>query len=268
MCPNVVVLSEDDTLVSGVRTRERFRTVVAGYNRRCALGCSCAGKVHAARRRPQRLAFDAHCHQPEHAKSDPAQLVRAGAAFGDSPHGSAGREYAPTMHRVHPYGNESTMTASPAVSPSSDDEPERINRNVADLLQELRVAGLGVQMLFGFLLALPFTVRFTQLSGTQRDVYRLSVLGAATATLLLISPVAYHRWVFRRHRKDKLLRLANVEALLGLGMEAFALSCAVALIFSFVGSGWFFSILVGAVIAGFVFLWFALPLFDRISSDR
>ena len=152
--------------------------------------------------------------------------------------------------------------------PSPDDEPERINRNVADLLQELRVAGLGVQMLFGFLLALPFTVRFTQLDGTQRTVYRLSVLGAVTATLLLISPVAYHRWVFRRHRKDKLLRLANVEALLGLAMEAFSLSCAVALIFSFVGSGWLFSVLVGVVIAGFVFLWFALPLVDRISSRR
>ncbi|HTU39196.1 MAG TPA: DUF6328 family protein [Acidimicrobiales bacterium] len=147
-------------------------------------------------------------------------------------------------------------------------EAERTNRNVADLLQELRVAGLGVQLLFGFLLALPFTVRFTQLDGAQRDVYRLSVLSAAAATALLISPVAYHRWVFRRHQKDKLLRLANVEALVGLGTEAFSLSCAVALIFSFVGSSWIFSILVSVVIAGFVFLWFALPLFDRISTDH
>jgi hypothetical protein len=123
-------------------------------------------------------------------------------------------------------------------------------------------------MLFGFLLALPFTVRFAQLDGAQRDVYRLSVLSAAAATALLISPVAYHRWVFRRHEKSKLLRLANVEALLGLGFEAISVSCAIALIFSFIGSGWVFSGLVGVVIAGFVFLWFALPLFDRISSKR
>jgi hypothetical protein len=145
-------------------------------------------------------------------------------------------------------------------------EADRINRNVADLLQELRVAGLGVQMLFGFLLALPFTVRFTELDDVQRDIYRLSVLSAAAATALLISPVAYHRWVFRRHQKSKLLRLANTEALLGLGMEALSLSCAIALIFSFIGSSWVFSFLVGVVIAAFVFLWLALPLFDRIAT--
>jgi O-antigen/teichoic acid export membrane protein len=151
---------------------------------------------------------------------------------------------------------------------ASDSEAERINRNVADLLQELRVAGLGVQMLFGFLLALPFTVRFSQLGGVQRDVYRLSVLAAAAATMLLISPVAYHRWVFRRHQKSKMLRLANVEALLGLGMEALSLSCAIALVFSFIGSSWLFSFLVGVVIAGFAFLWLALPLFDRFTSQE
>lgn len=145
---------------------------------------------------------------------------------------------------------------------------ERINRNVGDLLQELRVAGLGVQVLFGFLLALPFSMRFTELDSAQRDVYRLSVLSAAAATALLVSPVAYHRWVFRRHQKRKLLRLANVEALLGLGVEAFSISCAVALIFSFVGSSWVFSALVGIVIASFVVLWFALPIIDRITSER
>jgi O-antigen/teichoic acid export membrane protein len=151
---------------------------------------------------------------------------------------------------------------------SQESEAERISRNLGELLQELRVAGLGVQMLFGFLLSLPFTARFTQLDSVQRDVYRLSVLSAAAATALLVSPVAYHRWVFRRHQKSKLVRLANVEALLGLAIEAFSLSCAVALIFSFVGSSWLFSALVGAVIAGFIFLWFALPLFDRITSEH
>ncbi|HEY1653071.1 MAG TPA: DUF6328 family protein [Acidimicrobiales bacterium] len=147
-------------------------------------------------------------------------------------------------------------------------EAERNNRNLADLLQELRVAGLGVQMLFGFLLALPFTMRFTQLNAAQRDVYRVSLLSAVAATVLLVSPVAYHRWVFRRHEKEKLLRLANVEALVGLGMVAVALCCAVCLILSFVGSSWVFSGLVAVVIAGFVVLWFALPIVDRISADR
>jgi O-antigen/teichoic acid export membrane protein len=151
--------------------------------------------------------------------------------------------------------------------PEGEDHAQRINRNLADLLQELRVAGLGVQMLFGFLLALPFTVRFTKLDGAQRDLYSVSVLTAAAATVLLISPVAYHRWVFRRHQKDKLLRLANVEALLGLAMEAISLCCVIAVIFTFVGASWVFSALVGVVMASFVFFWFALPIFDRITSE-
>lgn len=147
--------------------------------------------------------------------------------------------------------------------------PERINRNLSDLLQELRVAALGVQMLFGFLLALPFYARFSELGASQRDLYRVAVLAAATATALLIGPVAFHRWVFRRHQKEKLVRLANVEALLGLAMVAVSLCCTVGLIFTVVGAGgWLFSLLIGLVMASFVFLWFALPIVDRITTDR
>lgn len=146
--------------------------------------------------------------------------------------------------------------------------PERINRNLSDLLQELRVAALGVQMLFGFLLALPFYSKFSELSATQRDLYKVSVLAAAAATALLISPVAYHRWVFRRHQKAKLVKLANVEALLGLAMVAVSLCCIIGLIFSVVGADWFFALLVAVVMGCFLFLWFALPIFDRITHDH
>jgi hypothetical protein len=69
----------------------------------------------------------------------------------------------------------------------------RDDRNLAELLQELRVAGLGVQVLFGFLLSLPFTNRFTRLSQGQRDLYLASLVLAAVATALLLGPVAYHR---------------------------------------------------------------------------
>ncbi len=160
------------------------------------------------------------------------------------------------------------MVVSPATGSEQESVAQRDNRNLTDLLQELRVAGLGVQMLFGFLLALPFTTRFAQLNEAQRVLYRVSVLSAAAATALLVGPVAYHRWVFRRHQKSKLLRLANVEALLGLAMVATSLACAIVLIFSFVGSGWVFSVLLAIVIASFWFLWFALPLFERLTSDR
>ncbi|HEY1445825.1 MAG TPA: DUF6328 family protein [Acidimicrobiales bacterium] len=166
------------------------------------------------------------------------------------------------------------MASTRARMVGSDEEapkgmtPERINQNLADLLQELRVAALGVQMLFGFLLALPFYARFSELGAAQRDLYRVSVLAAAAATALLISPVAFHRWVFRRHQKAKLVKWANVEALLGLAMVAVTLCCSIGLVFSVVGAGWLFSLLVGVVMASFAFLWFALPIFDRITTDR
>src|ERR1700736_2629345 len=118
-------------------------------------------------------------------------------------------------------------TGSPAARDES--EAERDDRNLAELLQELRVAGLGVQVLFGFLLSLPFTARFTSLSGSQRVLYVTSLLLAALSTALLCAPVAYHRLVFRRHQKERVLRSANVLALLGLGTVAIAISCAVAL---------------------------------------
>ncbi len=143
----------------------------------------------------------------------------------------------------------------------------RNNRNLADLLQELRVAGLGVQMLFGFLLALPFTTRFTKLSAGQRDLYKGSLFFAAISTALLVAPVAYHRWVFRRHEKGKLLRFANVLAIVGLAAVAAAISLAVCLIMTVVGSGWIVTLMVGFVSLSFVVLWFVVPITERLTSN-
>ena len=155
---------------------------------------------------------------------------------------------------------------SNGLSPTGESEAERNNRNLSDLLQELRVAGLGVQVLFGFLLSLPFTVRFTTLDGAERVLYQATVLCAAVSIALLISPVAYHRWVFRRHEKGRLLRLANTQALIGLLMVALAISCAVWLILIVVGLQWPIALLAAATTGSFAVLWFALPLFDRISA--
>src|SRR5271163_191782 len=109
------------------------------------------------------------------------------------------------------------MSAAGDPDPRNESEAERDDRNLAELLQELRVAGLGVQVLFGFLLSLPFTNRFTRLSHGQRELYLTSLVLAAVATALLGGPVAYHRLVFRRGQKERLVRTANVMALLGLG---------------------------------------------------
>ena len=157
-------------------------------------------------------------------------------------------------------------TRSSEPSPTGESESERNNRNLSDLLQELRVAGLGVQMLFGFLLSLPFTVRFGRLDALERDLYQVSLICAALATVLLISPVAYHRWVFRLHEKGRLLRYANIQAILGLAMVALAVCSSVWMVLMVIGlnrlSGLFAAVTTGC----FAFLWFVLPVVDRLGA--
>jgi ABC-type Fe3+ transport system permease subunit len=145
----------------------------------------------------------------------------------------------------------------------NESEAERSDRNLGELLQELRVAALGVQVLFGFLLSLPFTVRFVRLSHPQRGLYITSLLLAAAATALLCCPVAYHRLVFRRHEKERLLRVANRLALLGLGAVGLAISTAVLLVVSFVERGALVPVLATTTVTCFAALWFAFPILHR-----
>jgi len=166
------------------------------------------------------------------------------------------------------------MTSSPdAPGPPLADtgrhetEAERIDRNLGELLQELRVAGLGVQVLFGFLLAMPFSTRFDTLDPEQHRLYVAVLLLAALATALLTAPVAYHRIVFRRHKKHDLLRVANVMALAGLVAVAFAISGAVLLVVSVVYDG-LVAALVAAAVAGMYFvLWFVVPHLGHRDDD-
>ena len=147
--------------------------------------------------------------------------------------------------------------------PRDETEEERADRNLAELLQELRVAGLGVQVLFGFLLAIPFATGFAKLDTAQRDLYITTLVLAAVATVLLLGPVAYHRMVFRRRQKDALVRAANVMAILGLATVGLAVCAAVALVLSYVAAGLpaiLITIIIGCLFAG---VWFAYPLARR-----
>jgi O-antigen/teichoic acid export membrane protein len=146
-------------------------------------------------------------------------------------------------------------------------EAERIDRNVAELLQELRVAGLGVQVLFGFLLAMPFTNLFSSLDPEQHRLYTADLLLAALATALLTAPVAYHRIVFHRHQKHDLLRFANAAALAGLAAVALAISGAVLLVVSVVYDG-LIAAIIAAVVAGTYFvLWYVVPHLGHRDND-
>ena len=147
--------------------------------------------------------------------------------------------------------------------PRDESQAERDDRNLAELLQELRVAGLGVQVLFGFLLSLPFTTVFKQLSGAERDLYLACLILAAVATALLLGPVAYHRVVFRQGQKEKLVRAANTLAILGLITVGLAVSASVLLVAGFVAGYGTGSVIAVLVLVMFGLLWFAFPLTRR-----
>ena len=143
---------------------------------------------------------------------------------------------------------------------------QRDDRNLVELIQELRVVGLGVQVLFGFLLSLPFTVRFSALSHGQRGLYVASITLATAATILLLGPVAYHRLVFRAGMKESLVRFSNAMAICGLAAVAGAVLTAVLLV-----TGYVAGVLTGALITGLAAvmlcaLWFALPLTRRAAK--
>ncbi len=154
-------------------------------------------------------------------------------------------------------------------SPERHETPaERSDRNWSELLQELRVAQTGVQLLTAFLLSLPFQNRFATLSTAERRLYLVVVLLAVAATGVLIAPVALHRAVFRRHEKEQLVDAAARLAEVGLLLLAVAVTGVVALIFV-VTSG----AVAGTVAAAGVglllgVLWLAVPLTARRRAGR
>ena len=147
--------------------------------------------------------------------------------------------------------------------PRDESQAQRDDRNLAELLQELRISGLGVQVLFGFLLSLPFTARFAKLSEGQRDLYLASLVLSAVATALLLGPVAYHRIVFRRRQKEPLVRAASVMATLGLAAVGLAICAAVLLATTTVATGLPAGLITVFVAVMFLGLWFAFPLTRR-----
>jgi hypothetical protein len=160
----------------------------------------------------------------------------------------------------HVIRNEIQVT--PTTMPR-ESEGERLNRNFAELLQEVRVAETGVQILFAFLLTLPFTQRFGDLGGRDVVAYAIAAVGAAIATVVLVAPVSFHRLTFREGRKPELVAFASVLALVGLIAFGVALVSAAFLIADVVlGLGWAvgFATLVAGMAA---VLWFALPLSRR-----
>src|ERR671921_1269779 len=114
-----------------------------------------------------------------------------------------------------------------------ESEKERLDRNLQELLGELRVALPGVQVLFAFLLVVPFNQRFADITSFQRTLYFVTLLLATAATACLIAPTAHHRVEFREQDKERIVFSATKLAIAGLALLAAAMTGAVVLITDF-----------------------------------
>jgi hypothetical protein len=141
---------------------------------------------------------------------------------------------------------------------------ERINRELIELLNELRVALPGVQVLFAFLLAVPFTQRFRQLTDGQEYAFFLALLGTAAGSALLIAPSSYHRLRFRQHDKEQMLRTSNRLAIAGTLFLALAMTSAVYLITDLVFAASVTVIVTALTAATFAWFWYGLALTRRV----
>jgi len=144
-------------------------------------------------------------------------------------------------------------------------EEERLDRNLGELLQELRVALPGVQVLFAFLLAVPFQKGFEEVTEFQKVVYFATLMLTAISATMLISPSAYHRITFRYQQKRRLVYYANRFAIVGLLFLALAMTGAILLITDVLFSTAAAVVAATLALGIFGFFWFALPLQRRLS---
>src|SRR4051794_8476144 len=151
------------------------------------------------------------------------------------------------------------------MSTSGDGETrhERIDRELIELLNELRVALPGVQFLFAFLLVVPFQQKGSQVTDFQRGVYFVALAAAALATALLIAPAAQHRIQFRQQDKETLLRRSNRSAIAGLFALGLAICSALLLVVDVLFSVTLAWITAVALAALLTWWWLAVPLWMR-----
>jgi amino acid permease len=150
----------------------------------------------------------------------------------------------------------------------AETEKQRWDRNFADLLQELRVAQTGVQILFAFLLTLPFSSGFPKTTAFQKDVYVLALLAAAFAAALIIAPVAFHRALFRQGRKPELVRYAHRMLSGGLAFMLLSMVASVLLITDYLLNTWVAVAFTVITTAFFLTFWAVVPWFRHNWIDE
>jgi Cu/Ag efflux pump CusA len=145
---------------------------------------------------------------------------------------------------------------------------ERIDRELVELLNELRVGLPGVQFLFAFLLTVPFQARGRAIGSFDRDVYVVTLVAAAVATVLLIAPAAQHRVLFRQHDKEGLLRRSSHSAYAGLLVLALAIPSAVLLVVDVLVGRTLAWTLASVIAAMLLWWWVVVPFAKRQPEQR
>ena len=149
----------------------------------------------------------------------------------------------------------------------AETDNERLDRELIELLNELRVALPGVQVLFAFLLIVPFSQRFPQMTGTQRDVYFAAVVFTTISAILLIAPTSMHRIQWRQRDKERLLKTSNQLAIAGTAFLALGMTAVLFLITDILFAARWAAVVRAAAGALFAALWFVLPAIRRAGSS-
>ena len=148
-----------------------------------------------------------------------------------------------------------------------ESEQERVDRNLQELLGELRVALPGVQVLFAFLLIVPFSQGFTSINQTQRTIFFVTLLVATAACVCLIAPTIHHRIEFRQQDKKRIVIGANRLAIVGLTLLAVAMSGAIVLITDILYRSTTVAVVAGALALLFGTIWYAVPIRRLLAPD-
>jgi Family of unknown function (DUF6328) len=153
-------------------------------------------------------------------------------------------------------------------SPRLETREQRLDRNLLELLNELRVALPGVQVLFGFLLVAPFNQRFGAATELERALYLAALVLTALSSMCLIAPSVHHRIQFRRQAKEEIVLMGNALAIAGLALLALAMVSVVFLIVDFLFNSLVAALTTAMVAAAFAGVWYLIPFRSRRRSAR
>jgi hypothetical protein len=161
------------------------------------------------------------------------------------------------------------MTTDPADKPRNETEHERLDRQFVELLQGFRVAVTGVQVLFAFLLIVPFSTHFEKVEGPGTTLFYIALFGAAFASICFIAPVFHHRILFRLGQKPLLIRRANMFGIIGALALMASMTASTTLIVQAVSTeaGW--TILTAVILLLLcAYVWFVQPYLTRLKASR